>query len=43
MDHGKILKLVRNKTFYFIFFINKTILFLIEIAKKIKHPERKMF
>ena len=40
MDHGKILKFVRNKVFYF-FFIKRAILFLIQIAKKNKISREK--
>ena len=42
MDHGKILKFVRNKTFYF-FFHKQSHFISNSNCKKIKHPERKMF
>ena len=41
MDHGKILKFVRNKTFYF-FFHKQNHFISNSNCKKIKHPERKM-
>ena len=42
MDHDKILKFVRNKTFYF-FFHKQSHFISNSNCKKIKHPERKMF